>query len=186
MAREWFYTSNLANADETVASFVERHYGTEMVGRLADPLLAGIYGGDASQLSMRAVLPRFLEMEAKHGSLGRAMMTARASTASNSARPLFTHEHQAIGNLHQSVVHQDVSLALRIIGADELIGESQLPAEIRGPGFLGEERIRASFDEEIPNTLGDNHASETRARFKEQVFDGRTGAFLLFESEGGG
>ena len=90
MAREWFHTSNQASTDETVSSFVQRHYGTEMVERLADPLLAGIYGGDASQLSMRAVLPRFLGMEAKHGSLGRAMLAARSKTAPNSARPLFT------------------------------------------------------------------------------------------------
>ena len=90
MAREWFHTSNPPNVDETVASFVERHYGTEMVERLADPLLSGIYGGEASQLSMRAVLPRFLEMEAKHGSLSRAMMAARSKTAPNSARPLFS------------------------------------------------------------------------------------------------
>jgi oxygen-dependent protoporphyrinogen oxidase len=90
MAREWFHTSKQANADETVAGFVERHYGAEMVERLADPLLSGIYGGDASQLSMRAVLPRFSEMEAKHGSLGRAMLDARSKTAPNSARPLFT------------------------------------------------------------------------------------------------
>jgi oxygen-dependent protoporphyrinogen oxidase len=73
-----------------VASFVERHYGPEMVDRLADPLLSGIYGGEASQLSMRAVLPRFLEMEAKYGSLGRAMLAARSKTTANSARPLFT------------------------------------------------------------------------------------------------
>ena len=79
MAREWFHTSNQSAADETVASFVERHYGTEMVERLADPLLSGIYGGNASHLSMRAVLPRFLEMEAKYGSLSRAMMAADCS-----------------------------------------------------------------------------------------------------------
>ena len=90
MAREWFNTSNSTNVDETVASFVERHYGTEMVERLAEPLLSGIYGGEASQLSMRAVLPRFLEMESKHGSLSRAMMAARKKTAPNFARPLFT------------------------------------------------------------------------------------------------
>ena len=90
MAREWFHTSNQASADETVAAFVERHYGGEMVERLADPLLSGIYGGEASQLSMRAVLPRFLEMEAKYGSLGRAMLAARNKAAQDSARPLFT------------------------------------------------------------------------------------------------
>ena len=58
MAREWFHPPHRANGDETVAAFVERHYGPEMVDRLADPLLSGVYGGEASQLSVRAVLPR--------------------------------------------------------------------------------------------------------------------------------
>src|SRR5216684_7413665 len=77
MAREWFHPPRTADQDETVASLVERHYGAEMVERLADPLLSGVYGGEASQLSVRAVLPRFTEMEASHGSLGRAMLAAR-------------------------------------------------------------------------------------------------------------
>ena len=71
---------------------VERHYGREMVDRLADPLLSGVYGGDAEQLSVRAVLPRFADMEAKHGSLGRAMLAARAKMPKTNGppRPLFT------------------------------------------------------------------------------------------------
>ena len=93
MAREWFHPPRKATEDETVAAFVERHYGPEMVDRLADPLLSGVYGGEASQLSVRAVLPRFAEMEAKHGSLGRAMLAARsamARAAKTKPRPLFT------------------------------------------------------------------------------------------------
>lgn len=93
MAREWFHPPQKADADETVASLVERHYGSEMVARLADPMLSGIYGGQASQLSVRAVLPRFAEMEAKHGSLGRAMLAARkqmARTRKGPAKALFT------------------------------------------------------------------------------------------------
>jgi protoporphyrinogen/coproporphyrinogen III oxidase len=92
MAREWFHPPHKANGDETVAAFVERHYGPEMVDRLADPLLSGVYGGEASQLSVRAVLPRFAEMEAKYGSLGRAMLAARsaARSAKTPPRPLFT------------------------------------------------------------------------------------------------
>jgi len=39
--------------DEAVATLVERHFGAEAVDRLADPLLSGIYGGDAAQLSAR-------------------------------------------------------------------------------------------------------------------------------------
>ncbi len=74
MAAEWFHPPRKASKDETVAQMVERHYGSEMVDLLADPLLSGVYGGEASQLSIRAVLPRFADMESKHGSLGRAML----------------------------------------------------------------------------------------------------------------
>lgn len=63
-------------ADESVAALVERHYGPEAVDRLADPLLSGIYGGDATQLSARTVLPRLVEMETRYGSLTRGMLTA--------------------------------------------------------------------------------------------------------------
>jgi protoporphyrinogen/coproporphyrinogen III oxidase len=93
MAQEWFHPPRQAAGDETVASFVERHYGTEMVDRLVDPLLSGVYGGDAAQLSVRAVLPRFADMEAQYGSLGRAMLAARkkmAPAAKTPMRPLFT------------------------------------------------------------------------------------------------
>jgi oxygen-dependent protoporphyrinogen oxidase len=62
--------------DEAVAALVERHYGAEAVDRLADPLLSGIYGGDASELSARTVLPRLVEMETQYGSLTRGMLAA--------------------------------------------------------------------------------------------------------------
>jgi oxygen-dependent protoporphyrinogen oxidase len=77
MTQELFHPPRAVDHDESVAAFVERHYGSEMVDRLADPLLSGIYGGEAASLSVRAVLPRFAEMERTHGSLGRAMMAAR-------------------------------------------------------------------------------------------------------------
>jgi oxygen-dependent protoporphyrinogen oxidase len=91
MAREWFYKPQ-SRPDESVAAMVERHYGAEVVDLLTDPLLAGVYGGDASHLGMRAVLPRFAEMEAKYGSLSKAMLAARRkmATASGVAKPLFT------------------------------------------------------------------------------------------------
>ena len=59
-----------------VAALVERHFGQEAVDRLADPLLSGIYGGDAAQLSARTVLPKLVEMEAEYGSLTRGMLAA--------------------------------------------------------------------------------------------------------------
>jgi len=93
MAAEWFHPPHKATQDETVAQMVERHYGSEMVDLLADPLLSGVYGGEASQLSVRAVLPRFADMESKHGSLGRAMLSARrrmGAATKAPPRPLFS------------------------------------------------------------------------------------------------
>jgi oxygen-dependent protoporphyrinogen oxidase len=106
MAQEWFHPPHKANGDETVAAFVERHYGPEMVDRLADPLLSGVYGGEASQLSVRAVLPRFAEMEAKYGSLGRAMLAARSAArhAKASPRPLFTSLQNGMQQMVDAVV----------------------------------------------------------------------------------
>ena len=116
MAREWFHPPRKANADETVASFVERHYGPEMVDRLADPLLSGVYGGGANELSVRAALPRFAEMEAKYGSLGRGMLAARrkmAQTAKAPARPLFTALTGGMQGMADAAVSQLTRSALR-------------------------------------------------------------------------
>ena len=78
-----------SDKDESVASLVQRHFGLEAVDRLADPLLSGIFGGDATQLSARTVLPRLVDMEAQYGSLTRGMLAAhkkmRAQTQARAA-----------------------------------------------------------------------------------------------------
>jgi oxygen-dependent protoporphyrinogen oxidase len=76
MALELLHPPRPSEQDESVASLVKRHFGAEAVDRLADPLLSGIYGGDATQLSARAVLPKMVEMEATYGSLTRGMLAA--------------------------------------------------------------------------------------------------------------
>ncbi|WP_263358461.1 protoporphyrinogen oxidase [Acidicapsa ligni] len=95
MARELLLQPKSHSEDESVAALVKRHYGQETVDRLADPLLSGIYGGDASQLSAQSVLPRLVEMEARYGSLTRAMLAGRramraAQGKSGGAKPIFT------------------------------------------------------------------------------------------------
>jgi oxygen-dependent protoporphyrinogen oxidase len=115
MTQELFHPRVLADPkndhDESVADFVERHYGSEMVARLADPLLSGIYGGEAANLSVRAVLPRFVEMERTHGSLGRAMLAARKKMSAGPrtpSLPLFT-------SLKNGMQHLADTLASRLM-----------------------------------------------------------------------
>lgn len=107
MTQELFHPPRAVNHDESVADFVERHYGREMVDRLADPLLSGIYGGDSAQLSVRAVLQRFAEMERTHGSLGRAMIAARKKMSAGPrkpAPPLFTSLKNGMQSLAETLI----------------------------------------------------------------------------------
>lgn len=61
------------DAEESLASFVKRRFGQEVLDKLAQPLVAGIYTADPERLSLQAALPRFHEWEAQYGSLSRAV-----------------------------------------------------------------------------------------------------------------
>jgi oxygen-dependent protoporphyrinogen oxidase len=73
MAMDLFIPPKPPTADESLGSFVLRRLGREALERIAQPMIAGIYGADPMQLSLRATLPRFLDMERDHGSVIRGM-----------------------------------------------------------------------------------------------------------------
>jgi len=68
------------SGDESLGAFVRRRLGREALERMAQPMIAGIYGADPMTLSLQATLPRFHEMEREHGSVIRALW-ARARAA---------------------------------------------------------------------------------------------------------
>ena len=116
MMREWRFSPRPSRNDESVAALVDRHYGAEMVERLADPLLSGVYGGEAAQLSVRAVLPRFVEMESKYGSLGRGMLAARKNVKTvQSALPIFSSLKGGMQQLAEALVARLPVDVLRVI-----------------------------------------------------------------------
>lgn len=108
MARELLHPPRPMQDDESIAELVQRHFGAEVVDRLADPLLSGVYGGDAAKLSARAVLPRFVEMEEKYGSLSLAMLAAHKKMAQAAhkqpPRPLFTSLKDGMQQMVDAIV----------------------------------------------------------------------------------
>ena len=74
MAAELLLPRRNGNSDESLASFVRRRLGQEALERMAQPMVGGIYTADPETLSLRATLPRFLDMERDHRSLILAMM----------------------------------------------------------------------------------------------------------------
>src|ERR1035437_422573 len=104
MAMELLRASKMKPGDESVADFVCEHYGQEAVDYLAEPLLSGIYGGDPRELSVTAVLPRFVELATKYGSLTRGVLAARAQAPkSQTPAPLFRTLKGGLGQLVDAV-----------------------------------------------------------------------------------
>lgn len=72
-ALEYVLPPRQDDTDESMAGFVRRRLGREVFDRLVEPLVSAVYAADMERLSVLATLPRFREMERKHGSLIRAM-----------------------------------------------------------------------------------------------------------------
>ena len=72
--------------DESLAQFVRRRFGREALIRMAQPMVGGIYTADPEQLSLRATMPRFLDMEREHRSVIRALWRARRRAGDKHAR----------------------------------------------------------------------------------------------------
>jgi oxygen-dependent protoporphyrinogen oxidase len=90
--------------DESVADFTLRHFGSEVLDRVAAPLLSGVFGGDIHTLSVRAVMPAFVEMERQHGSLITALASQPATGNLQRATGIFTTLRTGLGTLIERLV----------------------------------------------------------------------------------
>ncbi len=90
-------------ADRSVAEMIEDHYGRETLDYLAEPLLAGIYGGAPEELSAPSVLARFVEMETRHGSLTRGVLRERRAASDDGKMPLFRTLRGGMGRLVEAL-----------------------------------------------------------------------------------
>ena len=93
--------------DESVADFTLRHFGPEVLARVAAPLLSGVFGGDVHALSVRAVMPAFVQMEREHGSLIAALQSARTQLTTDNLQPatgIFTTLRTGLGTLIDRLV----------------------------------------------------------------------------------
>lgn len=81
MGMEIFIGRNTANPDESLGSFVRRRMGSELLEKIAGPLMAGIHAGDPDALSLRSTFPMFADMEKKDRSLVLGMMKRKKAAA---------------------------------------------------------------------------------------------------------
>lgn len=91
--------------DESVASFVRRHFGDEVTRTVAAPLLAGVFGGDVERLSVRAVMEPFVQMEREHGSLILALQK-RSAKQGGPRSSVFTTLKSGLGSFVEAMARE--------------------------------------------------------------------------------
>ena len=173
------------NGDESVASFVSRRLGQEAFDNLIEPLMGGIYAGQANQLSLAATFPQLRQLELKHGSLLKGL-TNRAPAKTEAKYPPFVSFPDGMQTLVDALVAQldGVEILLNtavtqiektvngyrlMVNGKSPISDLQSQAIIlTTPAFVNSQLL-ADLDSELSNTLGEiPYASSALVNF---VFD---------------
>jgi oxygen-dependent protoporphyrinogen oxidase len=76
LLREPFVKARREGGEESVASFVRRRLGGEILERMVEPFLSGVYAGDPEELSVQACFPKLAEFEAEAGGVLRGALRA--------------------------------------------------------------------------------------------------------------
>lgn len=134
MALEYFRRPGAAPGhDRSVTEFVEEHYGREAVDYLAEPLLAGIFGGDPGELSVASVLPRFVELERQYGSLTRGVLAERR-TAPGPRPPLFSTLRRGLGCMVEAVTRAAAERTTFVHHTVEIVERTDSGFRLRAAG----------------------------------------------------
>jgi oxygen-dependent protoporphyrinogen oxidase len=88
------------DGDLSVGALVEQRFGPEVVDRLVEPLLGGVYAGHAREISARAAAPQVVALLERDPSMLRA---AALRTAATSGTPVFAGIAGGVGRLAQAV-----------------------------------------------------------------------------------
>ncbi len=74
------FTAVKFDGDETIASFVDRHFGNEFRALFFDSMVSGVWAGDVEKMSISATLPLLKELEGANGSILKALITHQAKS----------------------------------------------------------------------------------------------------------
>ena len=114
-----------AAADESIASFVRRRFGGEVLDKIGGPLLGGVFAGDVEALSIRATFPQLVELEKKHRSLilgARKDMKARAAARKEGPPPSVFHSFPGgLGEFIEALSARVVALGAKVVTGTRVV-----------------------------------------------------------------
>src|SRR5277367_1811242 len=130
IASEPFKKSRPPTEEESVATFVRRKFGNEILEYLVAPFVSGVYAGDPEKLSLKAAFPTLDEWERHYGSVLRGAMKSRPPKEQRtSAPPLcsFTHGVAALpramaAKLGDAMHYETRAVSIDLAGAGQHAG----------------------------------------------------------------
>jgi oxygen-dependent protoporphyrinogen oxidase len=132
--------------EESVADFVRRKFGHEILEYLVAPFVSGVYAGDPEKLSLKAAFPSLEEWEREYGSILRGAMKPRPADQKSSGPPPLCTFRRGLGSLMRAI-GEKLGGNLRLgttASAIHRTGEAARPAyEVRVTSHGQEESIRA-------------------------------------------
>ena len=130
LALEPFVPARVEVDDESLATFVRRRLGAEMLDKIAGPLMGGIHAADPERLSLHSTFPMFPDMEKNHGSLTRAMIKApqRRATPGIKKSPMFLTLRGGLDQLAQAI-------GARLPEHSVRLGVSVVAVHLQGCGY---------------------------------------------------
>ncbi len=118
MGLDFFIPARRDAGDESVGHFVRRRLGREAFEHMAQPLLSGIYAGDADQMSLLATFPRLRDTELKHGSLTKGILAqrrqAKNAPPAGPRRSAFLSLRGGLGTLIETLTEALTDVDLRV------------------------------------------------------------------------
>jgi oxygen-dependent protoporphyrinogen oxidase len=103
--------------DESLADFVRRKFGTEILEHLAGPFASGVFAGDPELMSLRSSFPSLAVWEQEYGSIIRGAMKSRGKKDKDQVRPTLAGFKHGMSSLTSAAARQlepEIALGLRV------------------------------------------------------------------------
>jgi oxygen-dependent protoporphyrinogen oxidase len=103
---EPFRRTRRPSEDESVADFVRRKFGHEILEYLVSPFVSGVYAGDPEKLSLRSAFPTLDEWEREFGSVMRGAIKSRPLKAERQSQPPLCSFRQGLATLIEALAKE--------------------------------------------------------------------------------
>src|ERR1700679_857091 len=139
LASEPLRRSSPPPEEESIANFVRRKFGNEILEYLVAPFVSGVYAGDPEQLSLKAAFPSLAEWERNFGSVVRGAIKSRPKGSPKSAKSSLCSFRGGVATLPRALaakIANNLKTGMKVCAVRRSVRANSSFFEIETPGGL--------------------------------------------------